>query len=133
MRRASPARRAPHHQAMAVGAGVPGGGGDALQARGGTDFFIRWDSTSLSHDQSPSETQSRGVSRDKGGDSQPSPWEAGPWEGWWDGLGHLLLGLGWCTEGKVPEEIYSAALLRADHPSQGCVCKSSGLLIGLSG
>lgn len=49
-----------------------------------------------------------------------------------DGLGYLLLGPGCWTKGKVPEEIYSAALLRVDHPSGGRVCKSPGLLIGLS-
>lgn len=74
-------------------------------------------------------------SRGKGGALSPAP-DKGQWAGLSAqraGLGHLLLGLGCWTQGKVPEEIYSAALLRVDHPSQGCVCKSSGLLIGLSG
>lgn len=89
--------------------------------------------TSLGRDGAHQRPRAEVSSRDKGGDSQPSPWEGGPREDRWDGMGHLLLGLGWWTKGKVPEEIYSAALLRVDHPSQGCVCKSSGLLIGLSG
>lgn len=80
---------------------------------------------SLSHNQGPSGTP-------KGGAQQRQRWE-GEQLGAWDGLGHWLLGLGWWTKGKVPEEIYSAALLRVDHPSGGRMYKSPGLLIGLSG
>lgn len=92
MRRPSPARRARHYQAMAVGAGVPGGGGDALQARDRTDFFfflsdgIPHPSIMIRVHQRPRAEVS---SRDKGGGSQPSPW------GGSNGKGSQPSGLGW--------------------------------------